>query len=49
MLAPFEIVGHRVQAIPGHGALSFERVLVLADADPFWPAAPDGGLRPVAG
>jgi len=37
MLAPFEIVGHRVQATAGHGALSFERVLVLADADPFCP------------
>jgi hypothetical protein len=37
MLAPFEIVGHRVQATPERGAMSFERVLVLADADPFWP------------
>ena len=37
MLAPFEVIGHRVQAAAGHGALSFERVLVLADADPFCP------------
>ena len=37
MLAPFEVIGHRVQATAGHGALSFERVLVLADADPFCP------------
>jgi hypothetical protein len=37
MLAPFEVIGHRVQATAGHGALSFARVLVLADADPFWP------------
>ena len=37
MLAPFEIVGHRVQATAGHGALSFDRVLALADADPFCP------------
>jgi hypothetical protein len=37
MIAPFEVIGHRVQATSGRGALSFERVLVLADADPFWP------------
>jgi hypothetical protein len=37
MLAPFEIVGHRVQATPGHGPLSFARLLVLADADPLCP------------
>jgi len=37
MLAPFEVIGHRVQATAGHGALSFARVLVLADADPFCP------------
>ncbi len=37
MLAPFEVIGHRVQATPGHGALSFARLLVLADADPFCP------------
>jgi len=37
MLAPFEIIGQRVQARPGRGALSFERLLVLADADPCCP------------
>ena len=49
MLAPFEVIGHRVQATPGPGGMSFARLLVLADADPFAPAAPDGGLRPDAG
>ena len=37
MLAPFEVIGHRVQATPGPGALSFARLLVLADADSFGP------------
>jgi len=37
MLAPFEVIGHRVQAAAGHGALSFERALVLADAAPVGP------------
>ena len=37
MLAPFEVVGERVQAIPGRAGLSFERLLTLADADPHCP------------
>jgi hypothetical protein len=37
MLAPFEVIGDRVQAIPGRGGLSFERLLTLADADPYFP------------
>ena len=37
MLAPFEVIGHRVQATPGPGGMSFARLLVLADADTFGP------------
>jgi hypothetical protein len=37
MLAPFEVIGHRVQATPGPGALSLARLLVLADADSSCP------------
>ena len=48
MLAPFEVVGERVQAIPGRAGLSFERLLTLADADPYCPLqqTADYALRP---